>query len=96
MEVERVILGRSFMCAPIGGRVGLSARTPREGGHCSNAGSPRQAGSVRYDEINYTAIGEFAYWPSVRASMWGSRFGHIACGFALNLLAPRSSVGRAA
>ena len=71
MEVERVILERSFMCAPIGGRVGLSARTPREGGHCSNAGG---LSAVRRDQlysnrrIRVLAIGTgqhvgIAVWP---------------------------------
>ena len=45
------------MCAPIVAEVGLSARTHETGGTARTL-----AGSVRYDQINYTGIGELAYF----------------------------------
>ena len=54
----------SFMCAPIGGRSGPVGAHPRKRG-----GTARTlAGSVRYDDVNYTAIGEVAYL--FRKSSW--------------------------
>jgi hypothetical protein len=38
MRAGRRVFEGSFMCAPIDGRMGLSARTRVKTGHCSNAG----------------------------------------------------------